>query len=512
MFCFVIENLRFFVRYERNIMGTGVCCQRRHPQHLRQPTPLQQSVKSESLPESTTQVTVTVNKFMHDQKQKELAAIIQHNEQHKYDGIKPISPSSNLDHSLVRNQSDTATTTDEMNKTSTVSSKTSEIPHAVAEGIEVPIQNQEPRDSNTNTSNVTNLTPIDDNNNNNDLINLNEMATIHINQTNPSDYNHDNDDNEQIQPLQPSNISTTFEDNQTNQKYQTHPSRHANLSNGSSTYDKLEKIATSLLNNDSMDPNDLDTPMISNDADTPIIANDADTPIISKPPLTLQITDPQGAVSVKNPKLAGLSEAAELDFGFSHESLTTTWTERQQYKYSVSFIPRTDKTKTEFRIKSYDQARRISTSWSAQGHTNSLYDDESSKEPIDLPLDCNWDPEAWRGQTFYWGSFRFKKYWNCKGYFRILGWKEDENKPVKDQETKPEVKSTTNVDKISTEHLRIFLYFVHNPKIKTYLGYRPRQQWNEKHIIYIDSQKYTLQFFNGYVVFVSVFTVNRPFT
>ena len=187
--------------------------------------------------------------------------------------------------------------------------------------------------------------------------------------------------------------------------------------------------------------------------------------------------------------------SAESAFSIS-ESMQTMMRYRSECSYWVSFAPQTDKTKTEFRISNDSKEMIIED-----------YGNYGNKSPPKIwPLDYHWDDEKWDGQTFYWASFRFSKYWKCKGYFRILGFEfnSDDNKESDIGSVK-----AINSNKISTEHLRIFLYFVHHPKIRKYLGYRPKEPWEQQHTVYIDDQKYTLQFFNGYVLFQTNLVVSN---
>ena len=267
----------------------------------------------------------------------------------------------------------------------------------------------------------------------------------------------------------------------------------------SETEQKLEKIYDETLQENT----DIDTDNDSKTDDSmPKPANIS----IPKQEELLTKTPSQYKTEKRNALQAAYPSTTALLYDGAVES-PKTW---RPYKYCLSFVPRNDKSLTEFKISPYDKpqsTRATSTFFSTPVFT--VYEGEDIGVPIEMPLDCNWDQDAWRVQQFYWGSWRYKKIWGCKGYFRILDYKEDNlNNDTEEKDNslsansqlnKPDIKTTEN--KISTEHLKIFLYFVHHPTIREYLGYGPKQRWTKKHTIYIDSQQYTLQFFNGYVFF-----------
>eukprot|EP01083_Nonionella_stella_P234881 826463_1 len=157
---------------------------------------------------------------------------------------------------------------------------------------------------------------------------------------------------------------------------------------------------------------------------------------------------------------------------------------KQNYNYTLSFEKKRDVTQTVFQIRSNALAQRVSI-LKAKGY-NAL----SSNIIHPFPLDYREYPEI-HDDSFFWSIFMFKgKNKLSRGYFKILDYVDDN---VQEYEG-----GKTRELKITKLELQVFLYFVHHPTVRNYLGIRDREMWDHHDItIYIDQQQYTLKFFNG---------------
>ena len=215
--------------------------------------------------------------------------------------------------------------------------------------------------------------------------------------------------------------------------------------------------------------------------------------IIVKPPIksdkTNSGTPNQGADSYWGTFAQQLDNMDDMDRGITLSYMGPN----RDSQYSIEFRECKDVGNTSFEIKALEfPERRGSVSSFVTKRVPFQRDiQDDTGRVVTGSLDYHWDAEGDNEtSTWKWAVFvEDKKYEDCEGYFKILDYISiDDNVNNQSQQ----------YSKITSDELKIFLYFVHNPKVQKYLGYTPRQKWDKYDInLKINDQQYTLKYFNG---------------